>query len=74
VKVISPYSTQSPSAPGYYWLKYEGSEEIVEIWSDPGHPSEETVYFIHHCGSGEFSAVAVLAQAQWAGPIPTPSD
>jgi hypothetical protein len=72
VTTIPPYSSRTPSAPGYYWLRADDIEDIVEVWNDPGHPSPETVFFIHRCGSGECEEIGSLGDAEWAGPIPTP--
>lgn len=72
VKTTPPYSTQPPREPGYYWLRHEGNEDIVEVWNDPGHPAPEQVFFIHRCGSGETAEIASLIEAEWSGPIPSP--
>jgi hypothetical protein len=65
------YTSTAPSQPGYFWLKDKEGEEIVEVWTDPGHAVAGT-FFIHRCGSGEFSEVHSLQDVKWAGPIPLP--
>jgi hypothetical protein len=72
MNAILAYTAKSPCAPGYYWLRVEGNEDIVEVWNDPGHPAREKTFFIHRCGSGECAEIASLKDAQWAGPIPPP--
>jgi hypothetical protein len=67
------YAVTPPSEPGYYWLKDQDGETIVEVWSDPGSPARETELFLHHCGSGDAAHVADLKEVLWAGPIPHPS-
>jgi len=66
------YSDTAPVEPGYYWLQDTDGEEIVEVWTDPGHPEPGTL-FIHRCGSGDFAEVKSLTAAHWAGPIPKAS-
>lgn len=66
------YVREAPVEPGYYWLKRDGSEEVVEIWTDPNNPTQERIYYVHHCGSGSAVDSATLHEAQWAGPIPKP--
>ena len=69
---IPSYTTKAPREPGYYWLRMEDNEDIVEVWNDPGHPAPERTFFIHRCGSGECAEIASLNDAEWAGPIPSP--
>jgi hypothetical protein len=74
---IPQYTACVPSEPGYYWLHVDGMEDIVEVWTDPGHPSSEQTFFIHRCGSGECAEIGSLRDAKWAGPIsppPVPAD
>lgn len=66
------YAITPPPAPGYYWLKDEDGDSIVEIWGDPGSPNPDEL-FIHHCGSGDVATVSGLIGVMWAGPIPKPS-
>lgn len=73
VSTIPPYTSCVPSAPGYYWLRADGTEDIVEVWNDPGHPVPEQAFFLHRCGSGECAEIASVRDAEWAGPIPSPS-
>jgi hypothetical protein len=72
VTTIPPYSTKPPTVPGYYWLRHEGNDDIVEVWNDPGHPSLEKTFFIHRCGSGESAEIVALKGGEWSGPIPMP--
>lgn len=67
------YSTRPPSRPGYYWLKRDNIEEVVEVWTDPNDRVTERVYYVHHCGSGTAVEVLTMQGARWAGPIPKPS-
>ena len=39
------------------------------LWNDPGHPSEQPVFFIHVCGSGDVSDLSASPNAEWAGLI-----
>lgn len=73
MNVIPPYTHRPPGQPGYYWLRFDGSEDIVEVWNDPGHPDPQRSFFIHRCGSGEVAEISSLQDAQWSGPIPSPS-
>jgi hypothetical protein len=66
------YVKNPPSEPGYYWLKRDEAEEVVEIWTDPNNPGKERIYYVHHCGSGSAVDVGKMEGAQWAGPIPKP--
>ena len=66
------YSKEAPVEPGYYWLKRDESEEVVEIWTDPNNLSLDRIYYVHHCGSGSAVDSATMQGAQWAGPIPKP--
>lgn len=72
MNAIPPYTTEKPSAPGYYWLRHEGNEDIVEVWNDPGFPSQEVTFFTHRCGSGESAELGSLTGGEWSGPIPSP--
>jgi hypothetical protein len=59
--------------PGYYWLREDEDEEIVEVWADPEEKSGETLLFIHRCGSGDACEVASLEEVFWAGPLESPA-
>jgi hypothetical protein len=66
------YSDRTPKEPGYYWLKRGEDEEVVEVWNDPDQVAAERAFYVHHCGSGSATEVAMLERVLWAGPIPKP--
>jgi hypothetical protein len=66
------YSDRAPNEPGYYWLKRDDDEEIVEVWTDPNQEATELTFHVHHCGSGSATEVVMIERALWAGPIPRP--
>jgi hypothetical protein len=72
LEINMSYSDRAPNEPGYYWLKRDGNEEIVEVWTDPNQAVAERAFHVHHCGSGDATEVVTIERALWAGPIPRP--
>ena len=64
------YAPETPTNPGYYWLKSGGTEEIVEVWADSD--DIERQLWIHRCGDGDCSGILNVKDALWAGPISRP--
>lgn len=58
------YTTERPTVPGYYWLKWDGNEEIVKVreWFGKLEVHEFLV-------PDTDSPTAFKNSCQWAGPI-----
>jgi hypothetical protein len=73
------WTTTKPTAPGYYWERWDGSDLIRVVIQ------LKLIDGVMHCASGGASVFTAkwepftagpnnIADPEWAGPIPTPGE